>query len=483
MEKTPHCLSLRIFPGALLRTAVLAFAIHQSLFAQIDTGAIVGSILDPSGAAVPKAAITVTNAATHEVFNTVSNSSGQYQFTGLRVGEYTVTVKAAGFSTQIVSNVQIDVQSRPSIDFALKIGDASQTVQVESAAPLLNTQTADVGGVVQQRQIRDLPLNGRRYADLALLEAGIQKDPTVSNAAADRFSSNGNLETQNYFSLDGIENNSGSTNLQEGSVQTVQPPPDALSEFRVQTRTYSAEFGTSAGAVINASIKSGSDAFHGDVWEFVRNNAFDANTFFNNAGGVRRGHFSQNQFGGTIGGPIIKQKTFFFADAQDLRSSKATTILSTVPTPLMKSGNFTELKPTLAAPGVAGQSGCITGNIIAASCIDPVGSKLLALYPDPNVPSLVAKQGTPGSWTGGSNYQFQYGIPNNTYSWDARIDHNINDNNRIFGRFSDLQCLAARCSMDWESSGRQRELRHPISNHRQIARALLDRRTLPRHGQ
>jgi hypothetical protein len=427
---------LRIISGPLLRTAILTLAIYQSVFAQIDTGAIVGSILDPSGAAVPKAAITVTNAATHELFNTVSNSSGQYQFTGLRVGEYTVTVKASGFSTQMVSNVQIDVQSRPSIDFTLKIGDASQTVQVESAAPLLNTQTADVGGVVQQRQIRDLPLNGRRYADLALLEAGIQKDPTVSNAAADRFSSNGNLETQNYFSLDGIENNSGSTNLQEGSVQTVQPPPDALSEFRVQTRTYSAEFGTSAGAVINASIKSGSDAFHGDVWEFVRNNAFDANTFLNNAGGVRRGHFSQNQFGGTIGGPIIKQKTFFFADAQDLRSSKATTILSTVPTPLMKAGNFTELKPTLAAPGVAGQSGCITGNIIAPSCIDPVGSKLLALYPDPNVPSLVARQGTPGSWTGGSNYQFQYGIPNNTYSWDARIDHNINDNNRIFGRFS-----------------------------------------------
>jgi hypothetical protein len=436
LEKIANSLSLRNIPNVLLRIAVFTVLIHPSVFAQIDTGAIVGSILDPSGAAVPKAAITVTNAATHEVLTTVSNSSGQYQFTGLRVGEYTVQAKAPGFSQQIVSSVQIDVQSRPSIDFTLKIGDASQTVQVESTAPLLNTQTADVGGVVQQKQIRDLPLNGRRYADLALLEAGIQKDPTVSNAAADRFSSNGNLETQNYFSLDGIENNSGSTNLQEGSVQTVQPPPDALSEFRVQTRTYSAEFGTSAGAVINASIKSGTDSFHGDVWEFVRNNHFDANTFLNNAGGVPRGHFSQNQFGGTIGGPIIKHKTFFFGDAQDFRSSKATTILSTVPTPLMKTGNFTELKPTLAAPGVAGQSACITGNIIAPSCIDPVGSKLLALYPDPNIPSLVARQGAPGSWTGGSNYQFQYGIPNNTYSWDARVDHNINDNNRIFGRFS-----------------------------------------------
>jgi hypothetical protein len=432
-------LRFKVYPylcGLPLRIIVPVLIGCASAFAQIDTGAIVGSILDPSGAAIPKATVTATNTATHEVLTTVTNSSGQYQFTGLRVGEYSVKATAPGFGPQVVNNVQIDVQSRPSIDFALKIGDATQTVQVESAAPLLNTQTADVGGVVQQQQIRDLPLNGRRYADLALLEAGIQKDPTVSNAAADRFSSNGNLETQNYFSLDGIENNSGSTNLQEGSVQTVQPPPDALSEFRVQTRTYSAEFGTSAGAVINASIKSGTDSIHGDVWEFVRNNHFDANTFLNNAGGVPKGHFSQNQFGGTIGGPIIKHKTFFFGDAQDLRSSKATTILSTVPTPLMKTGNFTELKPTLAAPGVAGQSGCITGNIIAPSCIDPVGQKLLALFPDPNVPSLVARQGTPGSWTGGSNYQFQYGIPNNTYSWDARIDHNINDNNRIFGRFS-----------------------------------------------
>jgi carboxypeptidase family protein len=421
----------------LAQAAVLGVGVPAPAFAQIDTGAIVGSILDPSGAAVAKATVTATNAATKEVLTTTSNGSGQYQFTGLRVGVYSVKATAQGFGTQVVNDVQIDVQSRPSIDFNLKVGDASQSIQVEAATPLLNTQTADVGGVVQQQQIRDLPLNGRRYADLALLEAGIQKDPTVANAAPDRFSSNGNLEAQNYFSLDGIENNSGSTNLQEGSVQTVQPPPDALSEFRVQTRTYSAEFGTSAGAVINASIKSGTDSFHGDVWEFLRNNHLDANTFLNNSGGVPIGHFSQNQFGGTIGGPIIKRKTFFFGDAQDLRSSQATTILSTVPTPLMKTGNFTELKANLAAPGVAGQSGCITGNIIAPSCIDPVGAKLLALYPDPNLPSLVARQGIPGSWTGASNYQFQYGIPNNTYSWDARIDHNINDNNRIFGRFSE----------------------------------------------
>ena len=408
-------------------------------FAQIDTGSIVGTVRDSSGATIPKATVTATNKATNITLTTATNESGEYQFNALRPGTYAVKASAAGFGAQEVSDVEIHVQSRPSVDFTLKVGDVTQVLEVAAVTPLLNTQTADVGGVVQEQQIKDLPLNGRRYADLALLEAGIQKNLTnTNNTAPDRFSSNGNLETQNYFSLDGVDNNSGSTNLQEGSTQTVQPPPDALQEFRVQTRTYSAEFGTSAGAVINASIKSGSNGIHGDVWEFVRNSRFDANTFFNNLNGVPRGHFSQNQFGGTIGGPIIKNKTFFFFDAQDFTSRKATTILSTVPTPLMKTGNFTELKPTLPAPKVASQTNCVTGNIIASSCIDSVGAKLLALFPSPNVPSAVARQGVAASWTGAPNYQFQYAVPNDTYSYDTRIDHSLNNNNRIFGRYSNF---------------------------------------------
>ena len=417
---------------------MLAF-LSVAAFAQIDTGSIVGTVRDPSGAAIPKATVTLTNKATAQVSTTNTNSAGEYQFPSLHPGDYSVKAIANGFSAQEVTDVHIDVQSRPSIDFTLQVGNVSQTLEVQSIAPLLDTQTAELGGVVNERQIVNLPLNGRRYADLALLEAGTFKAPNnlVANAAPDRFSSNGNLETQNYFSLDGIDNNSGSTNLQEGSVQTVQPPPDALQEFRVQTRTYSAEFGHSAGAVVNATIKSGTNQFHGNVWEFLRNDKLNANTFFNNAGGVRKGHFSQNQFGGTFGGPIIKEKTFFFVDAQGFLSRQATTEQSVVPTPLMKVGNFTELKPTLPQSLVAGQSGCIRGNIIATSCLDPVGVKLLNLYPDPNIPSAVAKQAIPGSWTGGNNYQFVYSVPNDTYSYDIRVDHTINANNRIFGRFSD----------------------------------------------
>ncbi len=292
--------------------------------AQIDTGSIVGTVRDPSGAAVPKAVIAVTNTATGVAVTTETNSSGEYQVTALIPGIYSVKVSSPGFASQINSGVEINVQSRPSIDFTLKIGEVSNTVDVGASTPILQTETANVGGVISGQQIVDLPLNGRRYSDLALLEAGVQKNLTnQNNQAPDRFSVNGNLETQNYFSLDGVDNNSGSTNLQEGSVQAVQPPPDALEEFRVQTRTYSAEFGTSAGAVINASIKSGTNQFHGNLWEFLRNNQLDANTFFNNAGGVPRGHYVQNQYGATIGGPVIRNKTFFFGDFQEFASRES----------------------------------------------------------------------------------------------------------------------------------------------------------------
>jgi hypothetical protein len=422
----------------LVLAAIVAFSFPPVSKAQIDTGAIVGTVKDASGAVVPNAAVELTNNATAEKQNAVTNAAGEYQFIALRPGVYSVRVSAQGFGPQVRNRIEIHVQSRPSVDFSLSVGTVSETVEVTAAEPLLQTQDAVLGGVVQTRQINDLPLNGRRYADLALLEPGIQKNLTnPNNTAPDRFSSNGNLETQNYFSLDGIDNNSGSTNLQEGSTQTVQPPPDALQEFRVQTRTYSTEFGTSAGAVINASLKSGTNAFHGDVWEFLRNSKLDSNSYFNNLGGVPRGRFSQNQFGGTLGGPIIKNRTFFFADGQDFTSRKATTVLSTVPTPLMRQGNFTELPNNLPASSASGQTGCVQGNVIASSCLDPVAAKLVALFPNPNVPSAVARLGQPGSWTGAPNYQFQYSVPNDTYSWDTRIDHNLTANNRIFGHFSD----------------------------------------------
>jgi hypothetical protein len=410
--------------------------------AQIDRGTIVGRVMDASGAVVPKAMVTVTNKATGVVVTTPTNDSGEYPVLALNPGTYSVKVGAPGFDTVLRDNIVLHVQDRLSIDATLKIGSVNQEVVVTGGEPLLQTQSADVGNVVDTRLVNDLPLNGRRYADLALLEPGVQKFYAANNPAPDRFSVNGNLETQNNFLLNGIDNNSFSENLQEFSVQVVQPPPDAIQEFRVQTRTYSSEFGNSAGAVINATIKSGTNGYHGNLFEYLRNSVFDANSWINDRNNKPKGRFAQNQYGGTFGGPIIKDKTFFFGDFQRFSSRRSTTIQSTVPTPLMKQGNFTEFGKNLSDSPVAGQAGCVIGNVIQAkstsgqTCIDPVGAKLAGLFPDPNVASLVALQGTPGSWTGAPNYIFSATVPDDVYSLDGRVDHTINQNNQLYGSYS-----------------------------------------------
>lgn len=428
--------------GSAMLFAVLLVVSALPAFGQIDRGTIVGTVLDSSGAIVPKATVTVTNKATGVALTSPVNDSGEYQILALIPGTYSLKVSANGFESALRDDIVLHVQDRLSIGFVLKVGSVNQQVVVTSREPLLQTQTADVGNVVDTQLVNDLPLNGRRYADLALLEPGVQKFYAANNPAPDRFSVNGNLELQNNFLLNGIDNNSWSENLQEFSVQVAQPPPDAVQEFRVQSRTYSAEFGNSAGAVINVTLKSGTNQYHGDVFEYVRNNVFDANSWINNKNRLSKGHFSQNQFGGTLGGPIIKDKTFFFGDFQRFTSRRSTTVTSTVPTPLMKQGNFTELSRTLSDSPVAGQTGCVVGNIIQATstsgqtCIDAVGANLVTLFPNPNVASLVALQGTPKSWTGAPNYVFATSVPDDVYSFDGRVDHTLNENNSLFGSYS-----------------------------------------------
>jgi len=417
----------------VLLTTLLLSSVFAT--AQIDTGSVVGTVTDQTGAVLVGAAITVTNQKTGVTISATTNSDGQYQVTALIPGTYSVKASAQGMAIQAYDGIEIHVQSRLALGFHLTVGGVNNVVNVESAAPLLQTQSAELGSVVNTKAINDLPLNGRVYAQLALLTPGVGKYYSGPNETVDRFTVNGNSELQNYFALDGIDNNSGSTNLQENTAQAVQPPPDALQEFMVQTRTYSAEFGTAAGGVVNVSTKSGTNQFHGDVWEFLRNDKLDANTYFNNLNGVSRGHFTQNQYGATIGGPILRNRTFFFADFQGFSSRNATTENSTVPTPLMKQGDFTELPFALNAV-VPAQAGCIVGNVVQAGCMDAVGQKLLSVYPDPNIPSAVAQEGAPGGFTGGANYQYQVSVPNDTYSGDVRIDHTLNDKNKIFGRYS-----------------------------------------------
>lgn len=428
----------RLLDWAMLLAMLLGISALPA-FGQIDRGAIAGTIVDTSGAIVPNATVTITNKATGVAVTTSVDASGEYQVLTLIPGIYSVKVSADGFDSVLRDNITLHVQDHLSLDFTLKVGSVKTEIVVTGGEPILQTQTADLGTVVNEQRINDLPLNGRRYADLALLEPGVDKYYGAANPAPDRFSVSGNSELQNNFLLNGIDNNSFSENLQELSVQVVQPPPDALQEFKIQTRTYSAEFGNSAGAVVNATIKSGTNGYHGDLYEFLRNKVLDANTWINNTTGNPRGGFSQNQFGGTVGGPIMKDKLFFFGDLERFTSREGTTVESTVPTPLMTQGNFTELPFALTNPAVPGQSGCYVGNIIQTGCFDPVAQKLMGLVAataTPNVPSAVAVEGTPGSWTGAPNYVFATSIPDDVYSLDGRVDYTLSPKDQIFGSYS-----------------------------------------------
>lgn len=403
-------------------------------FAQVNTGAIVGTVLDPSGAVVPGATIEVKDVATGVVTQLRTNKSGEYQALQLIPGTYEVKAMHPGYSSAVQQGVAVRVAGRVAVNFKLKIGTVHEAVTVNSTAATLQTQSAQQSATFGTRSINSLPLPGRDYDKLALLAPGAFHMPNaeVANPAEGLFTANGNLPLQNDYLLDGISNNSGSENLQEQSAQAIIPPPDALQEFKIQTRTYSAQFGTSAGAVVNVSTKSGTNRFHGDLYEYAQNAALNANTWFNDYGGVSKGPFSQNEFGGTLGGPITRNHTFFFVAYQNLLSSTTDTVLSTVPTPEMKKGNFQSVESTHPMTALAnGQSGCINNNIIAPSCIDPVGQAILNLYPNPS-PQL----GDINVFTGAPNYEFVTSVPNNTKTLDTRFDQSLNAKNKIFERYA-----------------------------------------------
>src|SRR5205807_1413553 len=331
-------------------------------------------------------------------------------------------------------------QERIEVDVRLDLGSVSEEVVVSGRTELLQTQTADVGYSVDRRQVTDLPLLGRRYSELAFLTTGVVAAPAGLTGRGEdgMFNVNGNLATWNNFILDGGDNNSASTNLQERSTEVVQPPVDALEEFRVQTRTYSAEFGKAAGAVINASIKQGSNALKGNLFEFFRDDAFNANTWENNRAGRPKGSFEQHIAGGTLGGPIVRSRTFFFGDYQATRTDKALTQLATVPTDLMRQGNLTEFTGTMIAGNPFVAAGCVNAaaRTISASCIDPVAASLLKLYPRANVPQALAAFGVPGGFVS-PNYISNGILKNDVDQFDIRVDQNLAAaKSQVFARYS-----------------------------------------------
>ena len=303
--------------------------------AQTTTGSIVGTVTDRTGAVVPGAAVVVTNTDTGSTNRTVTDSSGNYVVTPLPVGHYSVTVEAKGFKKSVSQGITLNMQDRIGVNVVLELGQLTETVEVMGAAPALQTDTSYLGQVVDSKKIVDLPLNGRFFTRLAVLTAGTL--PTAPGARDERtggFSANGVRPYQNNYLLDGIDNNSLSQDLTNESSFVYGPSPDAIQEFKVQTNSMSAEFGRSGGAVMNVAIKSGTNAFHGSAFEFLRNSKLDAKNFFDPPTGPTP-PFKQNQFGAAVGGPVTlpgyngKNRTFFFTDYQGTRIRTAHTFLAT----------------------------------------------------------------------------------------------------------------------------------------------------------
>src|SRR5690349_6295143 len=355
------------------------------VFAQFESGTVLGTVRDPSGAAVGNASITLENVNTGVTFNTKTNNEGNFEFPNERLGRYRVKVEASGFRTATASDFDLTVNARQRVDIALEVGQTSESVTVSGAVALLETDNSSRGQVINPRQIVQLPLNGRSYADLTLLVPGVARSPLQNQSDSSRDASynvNGMRSELNNFLLDGIDNNAYGTSNQGFSNQVIQPNPDALAEFRTETNNYSAEYGRTAGAVINASIKSGTNQFHGELWEFNRNTIFNAVGFFKPIGGQKPA-FNQNQFGAAFGGPIKKDKAFFFVDYEGFRRVFHPVLQATLPTAAQKAGNF-------GVPIRNPLTGVIYANgIVPSSAITPFAQAVLAALPDPNQPTAL----------------------------------------------------------------------------------------------
>ena len=347
-----------------MRAAALLFALIlfcSTAWGQKDAGVIAGTVRDASGAVVGGAKVRVKDVDHGTEFDTTTEANGEYVSGPLKVGRYEVVVEKGNFKTAIAGPVQLDVQGRLEVDVKLEIGEVSQKVEVTIQNPLLETETSTMGQVMDKTRIETLPLNGRNFAQLAQLGVGVVPSEPGSRVTGNfGFSVDGARSLQNNFLLDGIDNNSNLGDVLNESSYVIQPPIDAIEEFKVQTNDYSAEFGRGNGAILNAVIKSGTNAFHGDVFEYFRNDALDAAPFFIV---TQKPAYKQNQFGATLGGPIIKDKTFFFVDYEGFRLRQGVPQTATIPDQSMVNGDFSELLTNTPAMAIDPNSGNPTGSV------------------------------------------------------------------------------------------------------------------------
>jgi hypothetical protein len=394
-----------------------------------QVGAIRGVIVDASGAVIPDVVLTITNAGSGVVQKTSSNQSGVYAVPFLNPGTYRVEAAKPGFSTVTRDNLKLDVEQVARVDFTLAVGTVTQTMDVSASAVMLDSQTSVVGQVITNKSIVQLPLNGRNYLELARLTAGVVPANGSRDNSSGAFSAVGQHGSQTNISLDGIDNSSRmSGGILGNEAQIVTPSIDSVAEFKVVTNNNSAEYGFRLGGAVIVSTKSGSNKLHGSLYEFLRNDKLDGANFF--AVGRPKPEYRQNQFGGTAGGRIIRDRTFYFLSYEGTRIRSGQSFTTTVPIEAMRNGDFTGARPiydwattSVDSAGRATRQ-LFPNNRIPVNRFDPVAAKAVALYPLPNQPGRV------------NNFFYSPVSQNDTDQIDTRIDHGFTQNHRLFGRYS-----------------------------------------------
>ncbi len=407
-----------------LSLAVVLLCLAVPAMAQTSTADLVGTVTDVSGAVVPNATVTAINTGTGEKRSTRTNDAGEYTFSLLQVGTYSVSIEFSGFKQFRVSAMTIAAGDRARVDAQLQLGNVSEVIDVQSVEPALQTDNSTTESLVDNAQVEDLPLNGRNVINLVQVQPGVTPGLAGSYGSGlkpddhrqtSSYSANGQTDQANNNLIDGFDNNERMI-----GVIGVRPSPDAIDQVKIFTGLYTAEVGRSAGGVVNLLTKSGTNHLHGSVYEYFRNDELDANNYFATG---RKAELRQNQFGGSIGGPIHKDKTFFFGDYEGFRQVSGETFVSTVPTAFeenncSKAGcNFSDVINSYGAPGPV-----IPGNLISS-----VGMAYFKLYPAPNYGGATATA---------NNFSYTPNIVQDSDLFDARIDHHFSGKDTLFGRYS-----------------------------------------------
>ncbi|MGA2714452.1 MAG: carboxypeptidase-like regulatory domain-containing protein [Bryobacteraceae bacterium] len=378
---------------------------------------VVGTVLDSSQAAVQSARVTLTHLATGAVIQILTGERGDYRTPPVRIGEYTISIEAAGFRGFNQRGLVLDIGDVREVDAVLQVGQVSDSVNVEASAPLLQTADSTVGTVVNNKQIEDLPLNGRDYLQLAALSSG-----TVPSTSTVGISIGGQIGSQAGFLLDGMDNNSQTILPTHGNQkEVIKPSVDAIAEFKVVTNGYAAEFGRSSSGVVSVPIKSGTNQLHGTAYEFLRNDVIDAKNLFAKA----KPPYKRNDYGASAGAPIIRNKLFIFGDFEIFGIRQSTTEVDSVPTLAERQGIFpgTIYDPTTYS-SATGQRAPFANNQIPASLMDPAALTAINWYPKPQ--------------TSGATNNFIYNSPANQseQKWDLRGDYILSDRQNLFFRYS-----------------------------------------------